>query len=80
MEVVPDPDVADVATGHVEHAEVLDAIRDLPRRQSEVLLLRYQAELSESEIAEALGISTGSVKTHASRGLAAVRAELGGRS
>jgi DNA-directed RNA polymerase specialized sigma24 family protein len=41
-----------------------------------VLLLRYQAELTEAEIADTLGISAGSVKTHAHRGLAAVRARL----
>ena len=49
---------------------VLETVRALPRRQSEVLLLRYYLDLSEAEIAETLGISTGSVKTHASRGLA----------
>lgn len=66
----------DEAMVRVEHQRVLDAIRTLPRRQADVLLLRYQAELSEAEIADALGISPGSVKTHAHRGLAAVRARL----
>ncbi len=50
--------------------EVIKTVRALPRRQSEVLLLRYYLDLSEAEIAETLGISAGSVKTHASRGLA----------
>jgi DNA-directed RNA polymerase specialized sigma24 family protein len=45
-----------------------------------VLLLRFQADLSETEIAETLGISPGSVKTHASRGLVAVRRQLEDRS
>lgn len=66
----------DAAVERVEHQRVLDAVRTLPRRQCEVVLLRFQAELSEAEIADTLGISPGSVKTHASRGLAAVRARL----
>jgi len=52
---------------------VLDALRALPTRQREVLALRYYLELSESEIADALGISRGSVKAHASRGSATLR-------
>lgn len=64
------------ALERVENQRILDVIRALPRRQSEVLLLRFQADLSEVEIADTLGISPGSVKTHASRGLAAVRSRL----
>src|SRR3546814_11883292 len=45
--------------------EVLRALRALPARQHEVLVLRYYLDLSEAEIASTLGISTGSVKTHA---------------
>ena len=56
---------------------VLDALRDLPRRQREVLALRYYLDLSEAEIADVLGISRGAVKSHASRGAAALRAVLG---
>jgi RNA polymerase sigma-70 factor (sigma-E family) len=52
---------------------VLDALRALPTRQREVLALRHYLELSEAEIADALGISRGSVKAHASRGSAALR-------
>ena len=44
-----------------------------PRRQREVLILRYYLDLGEAQIADALDISPGSVKTHASRGLAALR-------
>jgi RNA polymerase sigma-70 factor (sigma-E family) len=57
---------------------VLDALRALPTRQREVLVLRHYLELSETEIAETLGISRGSVKTHASRGTAALRTLLAG--
>jgi RNA polymerase sigma-70 factor (sigma-E family) len=52
---------------------VLDALRRLPDRQREVLALRYYLDLSEAEIAETLGISRGAVKSHASRGVAALR-------
>jgi RNA polymerase sigma-70 factor (sigma-E family) len=56
---------------------VLDAMRALPRRQREVLAQRYYLDLSEAEIADALGISRGAVKSHASRGSAALRELLG---
>jgi RNA polymerase sigma-70 factor (sigma-E family) len=52
---------------------VLDALRELPDRQREVLALRYYLDLSEAEIASTLGISRGAVKSHASRGSAALR-------
>jgi RNA polymerase sigma-70 factor (sigma-E family) len=56
---------------------VADGLTRLPRRQREVLVLRYYLDLSEAEIAGSLGISRGSVKSHASRGVAALAAELG---
>jgi RNA polymerase sigma-70 factor (sigma-E family) len=52
---------------------VLDALRALPDRQREVLALRYYLDLSEADIASTLGISKGAVKSHASRGVAALR-------
>lgn len=55
---------------------VLDALRALPRRQREVLALRYYLDLSEADIADTLGISPGAVKSHASRGAASLRAIL----
>ncbi len=55
---------------------VIDALARLPRRQREVLVLRYYLDLSEREIAETLGISAGAVKSHASRGAAALRQNL----
>jgi RNA polymerase sigma-70 factor (sigma-E family) len=67
----PGADQALVAS--TRRAAVLDAMRALPERQREVLALRYYLELSEAEIAEALGISRGAVKSHASRGAAALR-------
>jgi RNA polymerase sigma-70 factor (sigma-E family) len=56
------------------------ALRRLPQRQREVLAMRYYLDLSEAEIAEALGISTGSVKAHAHRGLASLRDRMEARS
>ena len=63
-----------------EHRAALAAVRSLPPRQSEVLVLRYWAGLSEREIAEALGISTGSVKSAASRGMSTLQKRLRGES
>lgn len=51
---------------------VLAALADLPRRRREVLVLRFYLELSEAEIAAMLGISPGTVKSTAARGLAAL--------
>jgi RNA polymerase sigma factor (sigma-70 family) len=61
-----------------EHREVLTAVRSLPARQQEVLLLRYWANLSEVEIAETLGISPGTVKSQASRAMNKLEQILGG--
>jgi RNA polymerase sigma-70 factor (sigma-E family) len=57
---------------------VLAALDALPARQRAVLVLRYYEELSVEETATALGISAGTVKTHAHRGLAALQRALGG--
>jgi len=51
---------------------VLDALRSLPDRQRDVLVLRYYLDLPESEIAATLGIAAGTVKTHARRALDAL--------
>ncbi len=53
---------------------VARALQALPRRQRAVLALRYFDDLSEAQTAHVLDISTSSVKTHAARGLAALRA------
>ena len=60
-----------------EGARMLARLHRLPRRQREVLVLRYYADLSEQQIATVLGISPGTVKRHAHRGLCALRAALG---
>jgi RNA polymerase sigma-70 factor (sigma-E family) len=60
----------------VERSAVLAALRKLTGRQREAIVLRYYADLSEAEIAAAMSISRGAVKSHTARGMAALRAEL----
>lgn len=55
---------------------VVEALRTLPIRQREALVLRYYAGLPEAEIAAAMGVSRGAVKSHTSRGMATLRARL----
>lgn len=56
------------------------ALAALPSRQREVLTLRFLADLTDSEIADATGMSPGHVRSAASRGLATLRGTLGGLS
>jgi RNA polymerase sigma-70 factor (sigma-E family) len=55
-----------------EHRQVLDAIRALPSRQREALVLRFYLDMSEGEAARAMGVSKGTVKSATSRAVAAV--------
>jgi RNA polymerase sigma-70 factor (sigma-E family) len=55
-----------------EHRAVLAAIRRLPARQREALLLRYYVDLTEGQTAEAMRVSRGAVKSATSRALAAL--------
>jgi RNA polymerase sigma-70 factor (sigma-E family) len=63
-----------------DRREVFLALRTLPRRQREALVLRYYLELSEAEIAEAMGVARGTVKSTTSRALAALAKKLGEES
>jgi RNA polymerase sigma-70 factor (sigma-E family) len=75
----PTPPVRVAATGDDDSAERLDlarALRSLPRRQREVLVLRYLADWSERDVARELGCSTGAVKAYGSRGVRALRRNL----
>ncbi len=53
-----------------------DFVQTLPRKQRAVIVLRYYEDLTEAEIAETLGISAGTVKSQASRALAAMRSRV----
>ncbi len=63
------PDAYDEGLG----AEVWAVVQTLPRRARAVVVLRYYEQLSEAETADVLGISVGTVKSQASRALAALR-------
>jgi RNA polymerase sigma-70 factor (sigma-E family) len=56
-----------------DRVDLVRALTSLPRRQREVVVLRYLGDLSEAQTADVLGCSVGSVKTHSSRGLARLR-------
>jgi RNA polymerase sigma-70 factor (sigma-E family) len=75
----PPPDMPSAEHGALallERSAVVAALRDLPERQREAIVLRYYADLSEAEIAAAMKISRGAVKSHTSRAMAALRAAL----
>jgi len=57
---------------------VLDAVRALPRRQREAVILRYYADLSETDVADALGCSVGTVKSQLAKARATLARELAG--
>ena len=61
-----------------DRLELARLLEGLPRRQREVVVLRYLADRSEADTASLLGTSVGSVKTHAHRGLAALRTAWAG--
>ena len=64
---------------HEDQREVIEALRALPTRQRECLVLRYYGGCSEAEIAETLGIARGTVKSNISRAMAAMTHRLEGR-
>lgn len=75
---VDDRRTPDHALAHAERDALLAELSKLPRRQRAVLVLRYYEGFSDSEIAELLGCTTGTVRGYASRALAALRVEISG--
>ena len=71
-QVMPERVVADAAGQFGESRALLDALRALPEVQRHVVVLRYYADLTESQTARALGIPVGTVKSRCSRALAAL--------
>lgn len=75
----PMPDMASAEEGaydQLERRDLIKAMKGLQRRQREVLVLRYFADMTEAQVAETLGISLGSVKAYGSRGIAALRVAM----
>ena len=75
----PAPDMPSAEQGALsllERSAVIAALRKLPPRQREALVLKFYADLSEAQIATAMGISRGAVKSHTARGVAALRIVL----
>ena len=66
-----------VAEEIAERHRVLSALQRLPERQRAAVVLRFYADLSEADAAEALGMRVGTVKSQTSRGLARLRELLG---
>jgi RNA polymerase sigma-70 factor (sigma-E family) len=75
--VLPDmPSAEQGAIALLERSAVVAALRALPPRQRQALVLRYYGDLSEAQIASAMGISKGAVKSHTARAMSSMRAVL----
>ena len=75
----PAPDMPSAEQGAIallERSAVVTALRTLPARQREALVLRFYGDLSEAQIAAAMGISKGAVKSHTARAMTALRSVL----
>src|SRR6266536_714537 len=75
----PAPDMPSAEHGALallERSTVVSALRTLPDRQREAVVLRYYGDLSEAQIAATMGITPGAVKSHTSRAMAALRSAL----
>jgi RNA polymerase sigma-70 factor (sigma-E family) len=70
------PSAESQAIDNSVYPEVLAAVRALPSRQREALVLRYYLDLSEAQTAQVMGISAGAVKSHTARALGALRRVL----
>lgn len=75
----PAPDMPSAEHGamtRLERADVVAALRRLPARQREALVLRYYLDLTEAQVASAMGITKGAVKSHTARAVSALRPML----
>jgi RNA polymerase sigma-70 factor (sigma-E family) len=71
-----EPSAEQGALALIERSAVVAALRTLPDRQREAIVLRYYADLSEADIAATMGISKGAVKSHTARAMAALKSIL----
>lgn len=76
VDVIPDSSPPGDSAHPEPGSRLQDLVAHLSPRQRTVLVLRYQEDWPEAQIAFAMGVSVGTVKTLASRGLAALRASL----
>jgi RNA polymerase sigma-70 factor (sigma-E family) len=75
----PPPDMPSAEHGAIallERSAVIAALRTLPARQREALVLRFYGDMSEAQIADAMRISKGAVKSHTARAMATLRTVL----
>jgi RNA polymerase sigma-70 factor (sigma-E family) len=75
--LLPDEVVLSCADRSADRDQLVRALALLPRKTRRIVVLRYLEDLSERQVAEDLGVSLGTVKSTASRGLAQLRAALG---
>ena len=71
-----EPSAEHAALALLERSAVAAALRALPERQREAIALRYYADFSEADIAKAMGISKGAVKSHTARAMASLKTML----
>ena len=71
-----EPSAEHAALAILERSAVAAALRALPERQREAIALRYYADFSEADIAKAMGISKGAVKSHTARAMASLKTML----
>jgi RNA polymerase sigma-70 factor (ECF subfamily) len=71
------PSSRDMADDLAVRVALNEALAKLPKRQREVVALRYLADLTEADTASVLGLTVGSVKQHGRRALRALRERLG---
>lgn len=77
---VVEPSALSIEDFTASRVALIHALSALPRRQRDVIVLRYLSELSEREVADALKIGPGTVKTHLKRGMENLRGKLGDES
>jgi RNA polymerase sigma-70 factor (sigma-E family) len=75
-DTLPDHQAVTDRADEGQSAALWEFVQTLPRKQRAVVVLRYYEDLSEAEVAETLGISVGTVKSQASRALAALRSRV----
>ena len=71
-----EPSAEHAALALLERSAVIAALHLLPERQREAIVLRYYLDLCEADIAQAMGISRGAVKSHTARAMAALKSSL----